>query len=152
MAAVDEHDQLNRLRPAEVDERVERGANRPPRVQHVVDQQNLLVVDRERDLGAADDRLRPDGVAHQVVAVERDVERAGRHLVLVDLADRARQAPGDRHAARPDADQRQLLDAAVALENLVRDARQRPAHAVGVHYDGHGGPLRRESGWNWRIG
>ena len=52
--------------------------------------------------------------------------------------DRLRQAPGNRHAARPDADQRELLDAAIALENLVRDARERPRHAVGVHHDGHG--------------
>ena len=86
MAAVDEHDQLDGARPAEVDERVERGANRPAGVEHVVDQQDPPVVDRERNLGAAHDRLRPDGMAHQVVAVERDVERAGRHLVAVDVA------------------------------------------------------------------
>ena len=41
---------------------------------------------------------------------------------------------------RADADQRELLDAAVALENLVRDARQRPAHAIGIHHDRHGSP------------
>ena len=81
--------------------------------------------------------MRSDGVAHQVVAVERDVERAGRHLVVVDLGNRAREAAGNRNAAGPDADQGELLDAAIALENLVRDARERPAHAVGVHYDGH---------------
>ena len=44
---------------------------------------------------AADDRLRPNRVPHQVVPVERDVERAGRHVVAVDLAQRARQAPRD---------------------------------------------------------
>jgi hypothetical protein len=36
-------------------------ADRPARVEHVVDEQDLAVVDRERDLGAADDRLRADG-------------------------------------------------------------------------------------------
>ena len=51
--------------------------------------------------------------------------------------DRPREAPGERHAARPDADEAELLDAAIALENLVRDARERAAHAVGVHHDGH---------------
>ena len=60
VAAVDEDDQLDRARTAEVDQRVERGADRPPRVEHVVDEQDLAIVDRERDLGAADDRLRPD--------------------------------------------------------------------------------------------
>ena len=38
----------------------------------------------------------------------------------------ARQPARQRHAAAADADQRQLLDAAVALEDLVRDPRQRP--------------------------
>ena len=137
MAAVDEHHQLDRLRPAELDQRVERGANRPPGVEHVVDQQDPLVVDGERNLGAADDRLGADRVPHQVVAVERDVEGAGGHLVLVDALRMAGEPPGERHAARADADQRQLLQAAVALEDLVRDARQRPPDAVGVHHDRH---------------
>ena len=36
----------------------------------------------------------PTAVPHQVVAVERDVERAGRHLVAGDLAERSRRAAG----------------------------------------------------------
>ena len=67
--------------------------------------------------------------------------------MAVDLVNRLRNPPGQRHAARPDAHERQLLDAAVALEHLVRDAREGPAHAVGVHHDGHGAPS-----WNWVIG
>ena len=80
----------------------------------------------------------PTGVAHQVVAIERDVERAGRHVVAVDFLERAGEPPGERHAARADPDERQLVEAAVALENLVRDARQRARHAIGVHYLRHG--------------
>jgi hypothetical protein len=37
-----------------------------------------------------------------------------------------------------DPDQRNLLDAAIAFEDLVGDARQGPAHPVGIDYDGHG--------------
>ena len=87
-----------------------------------------------------DDRLRADGVAHQVVAIQRDVERAGRHRRAPrDVAAMiAREAPGERHAARADADEREVVDAAVALENLVRDARQRASDAVGIHHDRHG--------------
>ena len=80
----------------------------------------------------------PTGVPHQVVAIERDVERAGRHVVAVDLLERAREPPGDRHAARADADERELVEAAIAFEDFVRDARQRARHAVGVHHLGHG--------------
>ena len=108
VAAVHEHDQLDRARPAEVDQRVQRGADRPAGVQHVVHQQDPPVVDRKRNLGAAHDRLRPDGMAHQIVAVERDVERAGRHFVAVDLRQAARNPPRERHAAGADADQREL--------------------------------------------
>ena len=104
MAAIDERDELNRARPAEVDERVERRANRPARVEHVVDEQDQPVVERERDFGPPDDRLRPDGVAHQVVAVQRDVERAGRHVDAGKLPELRGEPLGDRHAAGADAD------------------------------------------------
>ena len=39
--------------------------------------------------------------------------------------------------ARPDANERQFLDTAVTLENLVRDARQGSPHPISVHYDRH---------------
>ena len=76
VAAVDQDDELDGARPAEVDERVERGAGGAAGVEHVVDQDDGAVVDRERDLGAPDDRLRAHRLPHQVVAVEGDVEGA----------------------------------------------------------------------------
>jgi hypothetical protein len=50
-------------------------------------------------------------VTHEVVAIQRDVERAGRHIVTGDLLDRARQALGDVHAARAHADERKIVNA-----------------------------------------
>ena len=79
----------------------------------------------------------PDGLAHQVVAVEGDVEGADRHVVAGDVLERGGDAPGQRHAARAHADDGQLLDAAVALDDLVGDAHQRARDAIGVHHDGH---------------
>ena len=137
MAAIDEHGQLNRLRPAEVDERVERRPNRAPRVQHVVHQQDVAAVDRERDVGAAHERLRADGQPHQIVAVERDVECARRHLGAADVAQHGSQPPGKRHPARADAHQRDVVDAAVVLDDFMRHARETARHAIGVHHDGH---------------
>src|SRR5215831_9884898 len=87
MATVDKDDQLNGARSAEVDERVESRANRPSSVKHVVDEQDQLAVNGERNFGLPDDRLRADGhrrVAAEIVAVERDVERAARHVVAGD--------------------------------------------------------------------
>ena len=81
----------------------------------------------------------PDRVPHQIVAVERDVERAGRHVVAADLLDAPRQPARERHAAAADADERQLLDPAVALDDLVRDPGKGPAHAIAVHHERHDG-------------
>ena len=145
VAAIDQHDQLDGARPAEVDERVERGADRAPGVEHVVDQQDATVVDRERHFGAPHHRLRPHRLAHQVVAVERDVERAGRHVAAGDLAQRGGDAARQRHPARADADERELVEAAVPLDDLMGDARQRPRHAVGVHYLRHSRPLAEKA-------
>src|SRR5262245_16285708 len=65
MAAVDQDHELDGSRPSEVDQRVERGARRPAGVEHVVDEDYRPVVDGERDLGLADERLRPDRGPHQ---------------------------------------------------------------------------------------
>jgi hypothetical protein len=61
--------------------------------------------------------------------------------VRVDAVNRRGDPPGDRHAARANADQRQRVEvgrAGVALQNLVRDARERLAHAAGIHHDRQG--------------
>ncbi len=83
------------------------------------------------------ERLWTHGMAHQVVAIERDVERPGRHVVPVDLFEGPGEPPRQWHAAGADADQRQLIEPAVPLENLVRDARQRARHPIGVHHLRH---------------
>ena len=95
------------------------------------------------NLRAPDDRLRPDGVAHQVVAVQRDVERAGRHVFVVDVAQAVRDAPGERHAARADADERQIARAAVAFEDFVGDSCKGAGHPVRVHDLRHEGTSSR---------
>ena len=128
--AVDEDDQLNLARPAEIDQRVERRANRPAGVEHVVHQEDALVVDRERNLRLADERLRTDGRAHQIVAVQRDVEGAGRHLVARNVLDEFRDAPRQRHAARANADEGDFFETAVAFEDFVRDSREAAGHPV----------------------
>lgn len=138
VSAVDEDDELNSARPPEFNERIEGRANRSPRVQHVVDEQDSLIVDRERDLGAPNHRLRAHGVTHEIVAVERDVEGPGPDLVTVDRFERGGNPAGQGHSARPNAHERQIVDTAVALENLVRDAGERTTHPIGVHHDGHG--------------
>ena len=139
MSAVHQHDELNRLWPAEFEQRIERRADGPPGIEHIVDQQDALVVDGELDVGVAHDRLRADGVAHQVVAIERDVERPDRHLGAADAGHQRGQAPRERHTAPLDADERQFLDAARPLEDLVGNARQRATDPIRIEHYRHAG-------------
>ena len=75
--AVDEDGQPHGAGPAEVGERVERGADGAPGEQHVVDEDDDAVVDAgRRDVGVLDGA---DRLPAQVVAVHRDVERPDRH-------------------------------------------------------------------------
>ena len=59
--------------------------------------------------------------------------------VAGQLAELRGQPRRNRHAARADADERQSVETAVALEDLVRDAGEGPRHAVRVHHDCHDG-------------
>ena len=70
-----------RRRPAEVRELVESGAHSAAGVEHVVDDHDVLAVEIPRQIRGTDDRARSDRL--QIVAIERDVERAlrdGRRL------------------------------------------------------------------------
>ena len=84
VAAVAEHREADARRAAVVEDRLDRGAHGAPRVEHVVDDHDRRAVEREVERRGLDDRLRmrarlAAAQAH-VVAVERDVERADRHL------------------------------------------------------------------------
>src|SRR5262249_22312091 len=81
-------------------------------------------------------------------AVERDIERAGRHLVVVDVFDNRGNPLRQRHAAAANPDERQFLDTPVALEDLMRDSRQRAAHAIAVHDYWHDGSMA----WGFGLG
>ena len=146
MPAVDQDGELDRLRAAEVDQRVHRGAGRPAGEEHVVDEEDTPALDGEGDVGALDaGRLQ---AAVEVVAVERDVDDPERHQrTALDLLQRAAQPLREVHAARADADEDQTLGVTVALDHLVRDPRERPLDRLAVHHlagavRAHGRPLR----------
>src|SRR5687767_6123525 len=101
-AAVGEHGEAHRARAAEVEELVQRRAQRPPGVQHVVDQHHLAFVDVERDLAAARLAVQPD--AAEVVAMQRDREDPERR----GEPERAVQPLGDPRAPGVDAHQRRI--------------------------------------------
>ena len=138
MAAVDQHQKLHARRPAVIEQRIERGANRAAGVQDVVDQNNVLALHRKRDVGRAHHRLDIDG--RQVVAVQVDVQDAGRNLTAFECLDLSRQPLRQRNAPAADADERELIEVLGLLEYFVRQPHQRPvdlrsAHELGFFAD-----------------
>src|SRR5689334_3802556 len=133
MAAVDEHRELDRLRTPEVDERVHRRAHRAAGEEHVVDEEDLPAVDGERDVRSLDDRILHAPI--EIVAVERDVDDAERHRrPAFDLLYLLPDALGEEDAAGADPDQRELVGSLVALEDLVRDAREGALDRERIHH------------------
>jgi hypothetical protein len=89
-----------------------------------------LPVHVDRDSGPADDGLGPD--LREVVAVERDVEAALWHRLRLELRDLRGDALGQRHAAAAHADEHEVVGPLVALDDLVRDARDDAAESLRV--------------------
>ena len=144
MAAVGEHGELDARGPAVLEQRVDRGADRAAGVEDVVDEDHGAALELEVELRVADDRLaaaRRLAVADvDVVAVEGDVELAEVELEAGALGDQAAEPLGERHAARVDADERDGVEVVVALDDLVRDPRERALDRLAVEQDP---PVRR---------
>src|ERR671925_2362319 len=139
VAAVGEAGELHASWAAVVEQRVDRGADRPARVEDVVHEHARHPLEREVEPGGADDRLRllrRLAAAHlNVIAVEGDVDRAGGDFLAAELVDQPAEALRDRDAARVDADQRHPVEVRVRLDDLVRDAGERPGDRRLVQQD-----------------
>ena len=96
MAAIDERRQTDARRPAQVADRVERGADRPSGEKHVVHQHDFRTIQVEGDLGASEHR--PALALAQVVAVKRDVDRPHLDLLVEQNSHLAGQPLRERHA------------------------------------------------------
>jgi hypothetical protein len=67
------------------------------------------------------------------VAVEGHVEGAERRRVPVDLPQRLGEGLGHADAAGLEADEHEVVEPVVVLEDLVGHPPDRPPHVVGVH-------------------
>src|SRR5262245_14803983 len=109
VASTHEHRELDPCRTAELEKGVDRRADRPARVQDVVDEHDGHALDREGDARRADDRLTIGQAASvadvDVVAVERDVQRSDRGRDTAPLLDEAPKSRCERRAAGLDADE-----------------------------------------------
>ena len=139
MAAIDQDSELDALRPPVVEERLDRGADRAPSVENIVDEDDRSSFEREVELRLADDGLRAQrrfAASHlHVVAVEGDVDGAELGCLAGPFLDQTCEPAGERDAPRLDADERNLVELGVRLDDLVSDARERSRERAGVEED-----------------
>ena len=132
VAAVGEHGELHAGGAAVVEQRLDPGARGAAGVEDVVDEHDRVVLEPERQVRGVHRRV--DRAGGDVVAVEGDVDVAERDLGVEQVAHQPVQAGGEMRAAAVDADERDGL-AGVLLDDLVRDAHERPADVVLVEDD-----------------
>ncbi len=120
--------ELHGAGPAQLEQRVERGAHRAPGEQHVVDEHDHLPRD-VGDLGGTEGRDRSQA---DVVPVEGNVEGPDRHGDTFEGGDRVGEPPGQRDPPGVHPDEHDRLGAVIAFDDLVRDPRQRPPEVGSV--------------------
>ena len=131
MAAVDQGEELDARWTAEPHHGIERRACRAAGVDDIVDQHDCFARDREGNIGAVEHRRIRSRT--QIVTVERDVQLTDRQLHTVDARNVPGQPARQRHAARVDADQAQVVRAVVLFEDLMRDAHERAVDGGRIH-------------------
>jgi hypothetical protein len=132
VTAVGQHGELHPVRAPVVEQRVDPGARRPARVEHVVDQHHAVLLQPERQVGAVD--LWIGGPRGEVVAVERDVDVPERDLGVAEVADELMQPRREVGASAVDAHERHGA-VGVLLHDLVRDPHERASDVVLVQDD-----------------
>jgi len=131
LAAVDQHRKLHAARAAKIDQLIESRANGAAGIKHVVDQDDVAILDVAGKFCAIDYRLGAD--SRKVVAIERDVEHADGRPVTFEVRDFIGHALGERHAAAANADEKQVARAVVFFDHFGRQTSQRAIDARAIH-------------------
>src|SRR5438094_966947 len=97
---------------------------------HIVDQHHDLAADVGQVASRPMAVVRPEV---QIVAVQRHVEPAEKDRTLLERGQDLGEALRKNVALADDADEHHALDAAIALHDLMGDARKRAADLVRVH-------------------
>jgi len=123
MSPVNQHAQAHSLGTPQVKKPVHRRTNRASRVEHVIHDDQVLVVDGKRNVAGLQDRL--GGHFGKVIAIESDIQRAHRHVNTIDAAHRLRDSSREGNAAAAHADQSQIRGAPAFFDNFVGYALNR---------------------------
>ena len=120
VAAVGEHGELDAAGPPVVEQRLDRGADGAAGVEHVVDEDDRVVLEPERQVAGADLGRLARG---EVVAVEGDVDVARGQLGLEQVGDQPVQPRGEVGAAAVDADEGDRARRGSSRRSRARSAR-----------------------------
>jgi len=131
VAAVDEDEELDGLRPSHLEEALHGGPDGPAREEDIVDEQDVLLGRLEIDLRLLDHAAHLCG--RDVVPVNGDVQDADGHFDALHFLDDPGDPLADVYAAGPDADDDQVLQVAVALNDLGGHPVEAPPDLAGVH-------------------
>ncbi len=93
----------------------------------------MLVREIAREVRFPNHGVRADGA--EVVAIERDVERAARDVGALPVLDEGGDPLGQLDAAALDADEDQVVGTVGELEDFHGHTLQRPRHRAGVEED-----------------
>src|SRR6185369_9236566 len=129
--AIDEHRKLHATRASEVDQLIERGADRATSVKHVVDQHDVAVLDGAGKIGTIKNWFRAD--CRKVIAIKRDVEYADRWTITFEVSNLLRHAFGERHSAASDSHEEQVARPVIFFDDFGRQTRQRAIDARAIH-------------------
>jgi putative copper resistance protein D len=129
-----EHRQGDALGPTKVRQLVQRRADRSTGIQHVVDDDDPFAFDVDWNLCRSDDRTRT--YCLQVIAIQRDIERAARDLRLLAIEDVGYNSRRELNPAALNSDDHEVVGPLVQLENLVSHASQRSVDRTGVELCG----------------
>ena len=143
VAAIHEDKEFHRLGAAIVEDGFQRGADRAPGEQHVVDEDDVFIVQRCGDVGLADGGA---GVHRgPVVPVQVDVQRAEGQLSPELVFQHLAEADGEVDPAPLDAQQYGLFTVSVTFHDLAGETVENAGDLVGMKKDGgfHGQLLLR---------
>src|SRR6202000_2575578 len=97
MPPVDEGEELYPARPAVVEQRIQRGTDGAPGIEHIIDQNDVARIDVEADVALLHHRAYV--ARRKIVAVKADVQHAGINRMLLDVRNHLREALRQGHAA-----------------------------------------------------
>src|SRR5207244_4556770 len=114
---IDQHAELHPLWASMTEQRVHGSTGRPPGVENIINQDNVLSRNRDPNLALLHHRLWAD--SGKVVTVQSDVERANRYRSLLNALDHGSQALGYENSAPPASHQTKVSSPVIFLDNFV---------------------------------